>query len=106
MPMAMRLVLGAMAHERDGAGTRQRLQQPQREFLAVVPDCAVARIDAAAFQKLLLVATRELAPAHALPEDIAQQGLARPEIGHPDIVAVRRQAAATQPGRKNSQAVV
>jgi AcrR family transcriptional regulator len=50
--MTLPLLLGTVAHQRYVALAREFLYQPQREFLAVVLDGAVARIDAATFQEI------------------------------------------------------
>src|SRR5581483_10642761 len=88
VPVTVRLVLGAMAKKRHIAGASERLQKPQREFLTMVLDGAVARVHATAFGALLAIAAGKLGPIGLAGQNIMQKLLARTEIGHPDVVAV------------------
>lgn len=50
MTMAMPLILGAMAKQRNGLVLRQVLEQAQGELLPVIFDSMVPRVDAPGFQ--------------------------------------------------------
>src|SRR5262245_2923217 len=106
MPVALRCLFGTMAEQRNVAGSTERLQKPQREFLPVVLDGAVARIDAAALGEFRAVAAAELGPGDVSGLEFPEQAFARAEIGHPHVVAARRQSTPAQPRRKDAQAVV
>ena len=45
MPMATRLILCAMTHESDCAFSGKSLKQAEREFLAMILDCAATLVD-------------------------------------------------------------
>ncbi|MNC96638.1 hypothetical protein D3C83_140620 [compost metagenome] len=62
MPMAMLLRFGAVTQQSNRALLRQLLEQAQREFLAVVFDCAISLIHRFTFKKFLAIALAELAP--------------------------------------------
>jgi hypothetical protein len=49
MPVAMLLILIAVAHQSHVHRPAQLLQQSQRELLAVIFDVAIARVDAGGF---------------------------------------------------------
>jgi len=63
MPVAVRLVLLAVTHQRNIAKTTQLLDQPQSELLAVILDPFVGSIEAdAAVKELPTVAPPEIRP--------------------------------------------
>ena len=45
--MTLRLILGAVTHQRDAAGAREFLDETQRELLAMILDGSAARVDGA-----------------------------------------------------------
>jgi hypothetical protein len=53
MPMAIHLILGAVAHDGDPTSFGQRLKQPKRELLAVVPDGFVLAVNVTRIKQLL-----------------------------------------------------
>ena len=103
--MTMPLIFRAMTKQREGLLLRQVLKQTQGEFLSVVFDSLVPRIDSAAFHKLLEVQPAVLTPGYLAGEDSIAQLFARPEVRHPDIESVRRQPAASSSRGKNPEAV-
>jgi len=50
MAVAMKLRFWTMAHDGDGPSSCEDLQQSQREFLAVIPNHAVAAVKALALK--------------------------------------------------------
>ncbi len=103
--MAARFVFCTVAHEGDRATLGEHLKEPQGEFLTVVLDRAISMVDAAALEQLGPVAAREIGPGESAGLDLAQQCLAWPEIGHPDVIKVFGQTAPPQPRGKDTQAV-
>ena len=87
--MTLRLVLIAMAQERDGAVLRQLLEEAQGKLLAMILDRPVSAIDRAALEQFLAIAPRELAPGDLVGLESTQELLARTEIWHPHMVASR-----------------
>jgi hypothetical protein len=106
VPVTVSLVFSAMAEKRHRLMLRKMLQEPQSEFLAVIFDSLVAAIDRAVFAQFLAIASAEYLPRDLARQKFIPEVLARPEIGHPNIVSVFRQASASATGRENSQAVV
>ena len=87
--MTVRLVLIALAQERDRTALRQVLEEAQRELLAVILDRPVAAIDRATLEQFLAIAPGKLAPRDLVGLKSTQELLARAEIGHPHLVASR-----------------
>ena len=90
----MLLVFGAMAQQRHRLILRKMLQEAQGEFLAVIFDYLVEEIDRAAFAQFPAISSAELRPRDFPRQKVVPQLLARPEIGHPNIVSVFRQSPA------------
>jgi hypothetical protein len=72
VPVAMPLLVSAMAHQRDGLAIRQLLKQAEREFLAVIFDGAIAVIKASAFKQFRPITTSELGPCDPASQCRAQ----------------------------------
>ena len=106
VPVAMRFILGAMAHQSHGLALGQFLEQAQREFLAEVLNDSVALINCPAFEQFLAVAATELAPTDYAGQHGAKERLARAEVRHPDIAAGGRHPAAAKAGGQNAQAIL
>ena len=106
VPVAMLLVFGAMAQQRHSLVLRKMLQEAQSEFLAVILDSLVAAIDRAVLAQFLAISVAEFGPRDFSRQKFIPELLARPEIGHPNIVAIFRQAAAPAARRENSQTVI
>jgi hypothetical protein len=106
VPVTMRLVFGAMAQQRHRLILGKMLQEPQSEFLAVIFDYLVAEIDRPVFAQFLAISAAEFGPRDFPRQKVVPQLLARPEIGHSNIVSVFRQPPAPAARRKNSQTVV
>jgi hypothetical protein len=106
MPVTMALVFGAMAEQRHRLILRKMLQEPQSEFLTVIFDSVVAAIDRAALAQFLTIASAEYLPRDLASQKFIPEVLARPEIGHPNIISLFRQAPASATRRENSQTVV
>src|SRR5262245_49877959 len=79
VPVALPLVVGAMAHERDGPRSAQLLEQAERELLAVILDRAAARIDEAAHEQLAAIFAKELRPADPARQNTSKQPFTRPK---------------------------
>ncbi len=104
--MAMLLILGAMAEQRYRSALRQMLKEAQGEFLPVIPDSLIAEIDRPAFAQLLSVTVAVFRPGDLSCQEFIPKLLARPEIRHPDMVAIFRQAAAPASRGKNPQTIL
>ena len=104
--MALRLILGAVAHHRHVARGGETLQQAQREFLPVVLDGAAARVDPSAHEQLLPVGASELCPGESSRLEGPQEPLAWPKRRHPYIVATQPHPPSTEPSDEDSQSVV
>ena len=64
VPMTLPLILGAVAHQRHPTASRQLLNQPKRELLAVVLNCSVALVDRTIEEKLRSIVPCKLRPRH------------------------------------------
>lgn len=106
VPVTMRFTFGAMAEQRHRLILGKMLQEPESEFLAVIFDYLVAAIDRAALAQFLAIASIEYLPRDFASQKFIPEVLARPEIGHPNIVSVFRQPPAPAARRENSQTVV
>jgi hypothetical protein len=62
MPVALLLILGAVAHQRHPAPSGELLHQAQRKLLAMVLNGSAALVDRAIKEKLLSILPRELRP--------------------------------------------
>ena len=105
VPVAMRFLFRAMAQQRHGRPFAQRLQKPEREFLAVIFDGCVASIHRVAFAQFFQVTTTELTPADRPRLEFSQQPFARAEVRHPDMISRRGHAPASKPGDQDAQPV-
>ncbi|MFT5471508.1 MAG: hypothetical protein ACI8UO_006642, partial [Verrucomicrobiales bacterium] len=81
--MAERRVLGTVAEKSQIARLAEFFQQAEREFLAVIADRFVLRIEFRARQDLIEISLAERLPIDRAVLKPAQQLLARPEICHP-----------------------
>jgi hypothetical protein len=95
-----------MAEQRHRLISGKMLQEAQGEFLAVILDYLVAEIDRPALKQFFAISSAEFGPRDFPRQKIVPQLLARPEIGHPNIVSVFRQPPAPAARRENSQTVV
>jgi hypothetical protein len=102
----MRFVFGAMAEQCHRPILGKMLQEPKSEFLAVIFDYLVAEIDRSALKQFFAISAAEFGPRDFPRQKVFPQLLARPQIGHPNIVSVFRQPPAPAARRENSQAVV
>lgn len=103
--MAMRLIFIAVAHDGDGMALREGLKKSKGEFLSVVFDRAVEAVDGAAFKQLSPVSLGEFSPRQSTRLERPEQGFARTEVGHPDVIARFAQATASDASGQDSQAV-
>jgi hypothetical protein len=55
VPVALLLILGAVAHQRDSAPSRELLHQAQRKLLAMILNGSAALVDRAIKEKLLSI---------------------------------------------------
>lgn len=102
----MLFILGAMAQQRHSVVSRKVLEKAQSKFLTMVFDSLVAAIDRAVLTQFLAVSVAEFGPRDFPRQKFIHESLARPEICHPDIVAVFGQAAAPAARRENAQTVL
>ena len=105
MPMAVRLVFAAMAEHSDCLFLRQTLEQAQSELLPVVLDGWIARIHFIRLEQLGAIALAEPGPGHLALLKRAQQLLAWAEVRHPDVIAIRRQAAPAEARDEEAETV-
>jgi hypothetical protein len=61
--MAAALILVTVAHQGDVLSASKALQEPKREFLAVILDAVIVLVDGARLPKLLPIAAAEFGPA-------------------------------------------
>jgi (2Fe-2S) ferredoxin len=106
VPMAMLLILGAMAEQRYRLALRQMLKEAQGEFLAVILDSLIAEIDRPALAQFLTVTVAVFRPGDLSSQEFIPKLLARPEIRHPDMVAIFRQAAAPASRGQDPQTIL
>src|SRR3989338_6638191 len=105
MPVALALILGAMAQERDVADSGEPLDEAKREFLAVILDGTASLIDRPVQEKLCPILYRKPGPWQCCSLAPAQALLARPKTRHPHVVAGRRQTATTKSRGENPEPV-
>ena len=105
VPVAMRFIFRAVTQESHRSLTGQVLEQAERELLPVVLDLLVAVIDSAVFAQLPQVEPAEFRPRDFSGENGLPQLFTRPEICHPDIVAIARHAAATTARGQYAQSI-
>jgi hypothetical protein len=55
VPVALPLIFGAVAHQRDPAPPRELLHQAQRKFLAMILNGSAALVDRAIKEKLVSI---------------------------------------------------
>ena len=79
-------ILSTMAHHGDRPLFGKFLNQPEGELLPTVFDELVFSVEAITFKKLLFVEDVELEAGDFSRALVIKQLLARPKIGHPDIV--------------------
>lgn len=94
--MAMLLLLGTMAHQRNRLLFRQLPEESQCELLSMVFDPAIFNVNAAVEEQLLQISLRIVLPRN-LPE-AAEQRFGRTKIGHPDIVTFLSKSTNQEPG--------
>ena len=102
VPMALLLVLRAMAHEGYGALTCKRLNQSKCEFLSVVLDDLVLGIYGTIHEQFTSVRGYEFGPGAFTFLYFTEKDFTRSEGWHPNVVTSLAQPAATKPCRKNS----
>src|SRR5437868_4680593 len=105
MAVTMRLVFGAVAHQRDGRLAGDLLKQTQGEYLAVVFYGAILPVNCPALKQFFAIAPAEIAPIDAACEHVPLQLLAWAEVRHPDVVSESCHAPAAKPGCQNSQPI-
>src|SRR3990167_9569546 len=105
MPVALALILGAMAQERDVADSGEPLDEAKREFLAVILDGAASLIDRPVQEKLVPIRHRKPGPRQRSSLALAQDPLARAKARHPHIVAGHGQAATTKSRGENPEPI-
>lgn len=103
--MTLRGVLCAVVEERDVLLFGELGDEPEGELLAVVLDCGVVRIDRGRREELGAVSSGEFPPRDLPRQRRLQQLLARTEVGHPDVVAIGRQAAPAKARGESPQPV-
>jgi hypothetical protein len=75
--MALPLVLCAMAHERDTATPGEPFDEPERELLAVILDCAASRINRAVHEQFAAVLPDKLWPGDAACLAVSKESFTR-----------------------------
>ena len=66
--MGVPLILVTVAHQGDVLSASKALQEPKREFLAVILDAVVALIDGARLPEFFPIATAEFTPTCGAPK--------------------------------------
>jgi len=103
--MTAQFALGALAEQRHVLPPRQFLDQAQREFLAMVLDRLIPGVKILGKEKLLLVSADIFLPANLAGLPLSQQGLARTQAGHPDVITTFRNTTAAKPAGQDAEAV-
>ena len=75
--MTLPLVFRAMAHERNAATSRELLDEPEREFLAVILDRTAPRINWTVHEKFAPVLSYKLGPCDTGGLNASQNSFAR-----------------------------
>ena len=102
VPMALLLLLRAMAHECYGALTCKSLNQAKCEFLSVVLDRLVLVIYGTIHEQFTSVRRYEFSPGAFTFLYFAEKDFTRSEGRHPNVVTSLAHPAAMKPCRKNS----
>jgi hypothetical protein len=104
--MAMLLLLGAMAKQRNGSGFGQVLEKPQGEFLAVILDPLIPPIDPARLAQLGQITAAVFLPGYLPCEDRISQLLARAEVCHPNVETIAGQPPAPPARRQDPKTIL
>jgi hypothetical protein len=107
MPMAMRRVLFAMAHQRDISSPPYFLNQPQSELLAVILDSLVGLIESnGAAEELTPVSAPKIRASHGGGPILREKSFAGTEIRHPLVIPRLLKTPPAYTRRQNPQPVL
>jgi hypothetical protein len=105
MSVAVLLIFITVAHQGHMLRPTKRLQQTKREFLPVILNDTIARIDASTLAKFFSIAAAELAPSNEALLEAFQKHFARRKIWHPDVAAAHRKIPSANARRQYAQPV-
>ena len=101
--MTVPLILVTVAHQGDVLSASKALQEPKREFLAVILDAVIAFVDGARLPELLPIAAAEFDPACCASRE---QLFAWRKVRHPNVIAIGGQISSPKARRKDTQSIL